>query len=164
MYFSMEYLYAPWREKYILGKKKGCSLCEYARDPSRDEENLVVYRGEHNFIVMNAFPYNVGHVVVAPYRHVSSLEDLRDEERNEMFSLVSEFIKRMKRLDTPPQGFNVGINLGKAAGAGLDTHLHVHIVPRWQGDTNFMTTTAETRVISLDLKKYYKLLRGMFNR
>lgn len=158
----MRYLYAPWRGRYILGKKEpGCFICKAVKEEN-DEKNLVLYRGKHTIVLMNRYPYNFGHVLVAPKRHVANFEDLTDEEALEIFHLVKKFIEGMKRLD-PPDGFNIGINLGKYAGASLEDHLHVHVVPRWKNDAAFMEILADTRVINFDIRESYQKLRKVFH-
>lgn len=158
---AMEHLWAPWRIKYIeKGIDKGCILCEKPSE-GKDEENLILYRGEHNFIVMNLYPYNAGHLMVAPYRHTAAIDELKGEERNEHFALVSRGVSVLKKV-MKPEGFNIGINSGRVAGAGVDKHIHTHIVPRWKGDTNFMPITADTSVINEALADTYKKLKKEF--
>jgi len=157
----MEQIWAPWRIEYILeAKKSGCILCQKPRE-DKDESNFILYRGETNFIILNAFPYNPGHLMVAPYRHAGHLEDLTEEESREHLDLVKLGIKLLTQVINPA-GFNIGMNLGKVAGAGIDDHLHTHIVPRWQGDTNFMPVVSNTRVLPEALAaNYSKLKSGM---
>ncbi len=156
----MKLLWAPWRIKYIKGisKNKGCFICDYVHGDD-DEGNLVLYRTEDSIALMNAYPYTNGHVMVAPKRHVASLTDLSPSELADLFSLVSLMLKALKQA-LNPHGFNVGINIGRSAGAGLEEHMHVHIVPRWFGDVNFMTTLADTRVINQSLKESYEEIRN----
>jgi len=141
-------LWAPWRIDYILAEKGGnCFLCDSFRaPPEQDDETLVLSRGERVFSVMNRYPYNTGHVMIAPVRHVPSLADLSPPECMELMEALNAHVEAMK-ASLGPDGFNVGINLGKAAGAGVEDHLHVHVVPRWVGDTNYMQVTAQTRVM-----------------
>ena len=155
----MEHLWAPWRTPYVKDNRKteGDIFAEIARG-SEDEANYVLARGKSCFALLNIFPYNTGHLMVVPYRATGALEDLSDDETLELMSML----KQMKAAITAafqPQGFNVGINLGAAAGAGIDQHLHVHLVPRWRGDSNFMTTTAETRVHPNDLAGVYAAIK-----
>ena len=159
----MEQIWAPWRMPYILqAEKGGCFLCEKPRE-EKDESNLILYRGKGNFIILNAFPYNPGHLMVAPYRHLGRLEDLTDVESEEHFSMIKLGVKLLTEVISPA-GFNIGVNLGKVAGAGLDDHIHTHIVPRWQGDTNFMPAVATTKVLPEALAETYKKLKdGMGN-
>lgn len=134
---------------YITSDKQreGCVFCQkLAQGPEQDRENYVLFRGQRAFVILNLYPYNNGHLMILPYEHVANLEDLPAEVQAEMMHLVSRFIKLM-RTAMNPDGFNVGINIGKAAGAGIDDHVHMHVVPRWQGDTNFMPVINEMRVI-----------------
>jgi ATP adenylyltransferase len=154
----METLWAPWRIDYILSKKpQGCIFCTKPRD-EKDLENLILYRGKHLFIIMNAFPYNNGHMMVVPYRHTSTLEGWSAEERVEMMALADLGVAVLK-MAMRPDGFNLGINMGQVAGAGIADHIHLHIVPRWNGDTNFMPVLSDTRVISEALTATYDKLR-----
>jgi ATP adenylyltransferase len=155
----MEYLWAPWRVEYIeRHAESGCILCQKPREDN-DEPNLILHRGEHNFIVMNAFPYNPGHLMIAPYRHVADLQDLTDGEANEHLDIVKDSLRLLKEV-MKPAGFNVGLNLGRVAGAGIADHLHTHIVPRWQGDTNFMPVLSDTKVMSEGLSALYHKLEA----
>ena len=157
----MEHIWAPWRIEYIQMKKtEGCVLCDKPGQSS-DAQNYILYRGDKNFIIMNTYPYNPGHLMIAPYRHIASLEQLTDEELNEHFEIVSRSIKILRQVFNP-SGFNIGINMGKVAGAGIDDHFHTHIVPRWQGDTNFMPVIADARVIPEALSETYEKLKGEF--
>lgn len=155
----MEHLWAPWRNLYVKDSQKneGNIFTAIAND-NDDEANYVLARGKACFAVLNIYPYNTAHLMVIPYRETGALEDLSDDELLEIMTML----KRMKAAITAafqPQGFNVGINLGAAAGAGIAQHLHVHLVPRWRGDANFMTTTAETRVHPNDLAGVYAAIR-----
>ena len=143
---------------YITGEKKpeGCVFCNAYKE-SKDENVLILHRGCHCFIIMNLFPYNNGHVMVIPYRHTSDVTSLTDEESQEMMKFVRLMTKAMKK-SLNPEGFNIGINVGKSGGAGIADHLHMHIVPRWTGDTNFMPVVSETRVISEHLESTYNKL------
>ena len=156
----MDYLWAPWRMEYILGKKKrGCFLCKKLKE-KKDKERLVLYQGQHVFVIMNKFPYTNGHLMVVPQRHCLNLEQLNTEELKELFELLKVSVRALK-ASLRPQGFNIGMNIGKMGGAGED-HLHLHIVPRWPGDTNFMPVLGETRVISEYLEETYEKLRSAF--
>ncbi len=126
-----------------------------------DAAHLILFRGQYCFIIMNSYPYNSGHLMVAPYRHVANLEDMNDEERNEQFELVSRSVAILKQV-LKADGFNIGMNLGRIAGAGIDKHIHTHIVPRWAGDTNFMPVTGDIKVVNEALKDTYKKLAGKF--
>ncbi len=141
-------LWAPWRIDYIRGiKDNECFLCEKsAVSPEHEEEELIIARGRHAFLVMNAYPYNSGHVLAAPYRHLPDLTDLNADETNEIMVLLLHMKGIQARL-MHPEGFNIGFNLGAAAGAGLKSHVHGHLVPRWTGDTNFMPVIGNTRVV-----------------
>ena len=155
----MEHLWAPWRNIYVKHPQeaKGDVFTQIAQS-SDDEAHYVLARGKSCFAVLNLYPYNTGHLMVIPYRATGVLEDLGDDELLELMTML----KRMKAAVTTaynPQGFNVGINIGAAGGAGIDSHLHVHLVPRWRGDSNFMTTTAETRVHPVDLATVYQTIR-----
>ena len=156
----MERLWAPWRIGYILSDKKedGCVFCN-AINSKNDEEKLVLYRSKHAFIIMNLYPYNAGHIMVVPNRHLDSPLKLTEEEQSDMFKLVNMGIDAIQKIMNP-DGFNLGMNLGRTAGAGIDDHIHIHIVPRWSGDTNFMSTTSDTKVISEALKETYFKLKG----
>ena len=157
----MEQIWAPWRIKYIqMEKPVGCILCEKPKE-NNDEQNYILYRGEKNFIIMNSFPYNPGHLMVSPYRHVASLEELTRNEIHEHFEIVSHAIEVLKQ-QFKPGGFNIGANIGKVAGTGIDDHFHSHIVPRWQGDTNCMPVISDTRVIPQALSDTYQKLKGKF--
>lgn len=159
----MKNLYAPWRYDYILKQKtKGCILCEKYK-ANADDEQLIVKRGKLAYILMNLYPYNNGHLMIAPYRHVANLVDLTQDELVEIIKLV-QLSEKVLRKVYQPDGFNVGINIGKAAGAGIDSHLHAHIVPRWNGDTNFLATFAETKVIPENIEEAYKKLKHAFER
>lgn len=156
----MPILFAPWRYQYIKstveGTRKACIFCEAVKKP--DDESLILYRGKKGYIIMNLYPYNTGHVMVVPYRHVASIEDLTDEEMLEMGILVKIAVRAIRRVYNP-HGFNIGINLGRVAGAGVEDHVHIHIVPRWNGDTNFMPVIAGVKVISQDVREAYKMLK-----
>ncbi|MFC1940409.1 HIT domain-containing protein [Chloroflexota bacterium] len=157
----MEYIWAPWRMEYIQMKKaEGCILCDKPGEDS-DVANYVLYRGGKNFVIMNRYPYNPGHLMVAPYRHVASLEEMTGEERHEHFDMVSRSIEVLRQAFNPG-GFNLGINLGKVAGAGIEAHIHTHIVPRWQGDTSCMLVLSDVRVVPEALAETYQKLKGEF--
>ena len=157
----MEQIWAPWRIKYIqMEKTEGCILCDKPRE-SNDTSNYILYRGNRNFIIMNSYPYNPGHLLIAPYSHVASLEELTDEERNEHFAIVSRSVGLLREVFNPG-GFNIGINMGRVAGAGIEDHFHTHIVPRWQGDTNFMPVISDVRVVPEALAETYAKLKGKF--
>ena len=157
----MEKIWAPWRIEYIqMEKPEGCILCDKPKQKD-DVANYILYRGEKNFVILNSYPYNPGHLMIAPYRHVANLDELTDEERREHFEIVSRSIKIVRQVFNP-RGFNIGINIGKVAGAGIEDHVHTHIVPRWQGDTNFMPVIADLRVVPEALAETYEKLKGRF--
>lgn len=157
----MKHLWAPWRIDYIKGEKTpGCILCDKPGE-KKDRDNLILARGKHAFVMMNLYPYNNGHLMVSPYRHVNTLEALSDTITTEMMRLMKKSLAVLRKTHKP-DGFNMGLNLGKAAGAGIEEHLHFHIVPRWGGDTNFMTVTPEVRVIPEDIRETYRQLKRHF--
>jgi ATP adenylyltransferase len=154
----LDKLWAPWREKFILCEKEpGCFLCRTAKE-AKDEENLILLRGDKCFVILNRYPYNNGHLMVAPYRHVGKLESLKDEELLELLKL-SQLCAKIVKAGLKPHGLNMGMNLGKVSGAGVADHLHLHIVPRWTGDTNFMPILAETKLVSVGLRQTYRRLK-----
>lgn len=155
----MERLWAPWRSHYVAnaGKPNGCFLCTEPHSVN-DRESLILSRGPKTFVILNRFPYNSGHLLIAPYRHVKDWEVLDNEELLEIGLQAQKMVTALKKV-FKPQGFNVGLNLGGPAGAGLPGHLHVHIVPRWQGDTNFMPVVGDTKVISEGLLNTWGKLR-----
>ncbi len=157
----MKQLWSPWRLDYILAdKQEGCFLCEAVQaDVEQDRTNLVVYRGERAFLVLNRYPYNNGHLMAVPYHHTAGLELLTREELNEVMALTVLAVRALREA-MQPDGFNIGYNIGKVAGAGLKDHVHCHIVPRWNGDTNFMPVIGETRVIPQSLESAYDQMRA----
>lgn len=163
----MERLWTPWRMTYIKGLDQpsdACFLCEHPkRDPGEDAANLVLVRGSHTFVVLNLFPYNTGHLMVAPYLHTGRYQDLPAETRLEMDRFVAVALDAIE-AEYHPQGFNVGMNLGRVAGAGVPDHVHMHVVPRWGGDANFMTTVGETKVLPESLEQTYARLQPRFQR
>jgi ATP adenylyltransferase len=153
----MQNLWAPWRIEYILGKREPyCIFCPEG-DGLSDEARLILHRGQHVMVMMNKYPYNNGHLLVAPWRHVSSLLDLNDAERLELLQWVTRCTAILTKVMNP-NGFNIGMNLGAEAGAGVEEHLHFHVVPRWRGDTNFMTVFADVRSIPEHLQQTYAKL------
>ncbi len=151
----MDKLWSPWRSNYIdsfkdrTGDEK-CVFCDSESKDIADETSLIVHKGKYCFVMLNLYPYNNGHLMVIPYRHISSFAELTDEEKLEIMELEGLMIKALEAV-MKPQGFNLGANIGKAAGAGIDQHLHFHILPRWMGDTNFMPALGEVKIISQDL-------------
>jgi ATP adenylyltransferase len=157
----MKRLWAPWRVSYIREPSpKGCIFCSKPGE-NKDTENLILYRGKNNFVIMNAFPYNPGHLMVVPYRHLGKIEDISPEERIEHYELVSRAVGILRSC-SGTENFNIGMNLGRAAGAGIADHIHTHIVPRWNGDNNFMPVLAEARVISESIAEIYTRLKVLF--
>jgi ATP adenylyltransferase len=168
---TVDNLWAPWRLEYVRGPKPpGCPLCAIPANGD-DEAMLLVQRGEHMYVVLNLYPYNAGHMMVVPYRHVANLEDLTPEESREGQELLAQAIRVSRGAFGPkgddgahgPGGFNVGLNLGSAAGAGIPDHLHWQLVPRWNGDTNFMPVMADIRVMGQSLNTTWRLLRDAWH-
>lgn len=165
----MERLWAPWRMDFILGKSGGeagddsasCILCNVLRETD-GPENLVLFRGKHAYVIMNKYPYANGHLMVVPLRHVRDMEALEPGEGTEIFHLAQKCVEVL-REKVGAHGFNVGLNLGRAAGAGIDEHLHMHIVPRWEGDHNFMPVLGDVRVIPEHIEETYGHLRAAFS-
>ena len=156
-------LYAPWRSDYVSGEKiEGCVFCHISKH--HDDAKLhVLHRDEHCFVVMNRYPYTPGHFMIIPHHHTDALEALSDEVWLHMSTLAKQGVKLLKEV-LPAQGVNIGMNLGGAAGAGIAEHVHMHLVPRWRGDTNFITSIGETRVYSSDFDKIYqKILAAVPN-
>lgn len=161
----MDRLWSPWRAKYIASgvdsEGQGCVFCRIAADPEHDEDNFVLHRAEHAFIVLNLYPYITGHLMVVPYLHTSEFDSVPKEITGELMDLAKRSQTALREVYSP-SGFNLGMNLGAAGGAGIADHMHIHLLPRWSGDTNFMTTVAETRVLPEDLKTTYSKLRTKF--
>ncbi len=154
-----EILYAPWRTEYITHEKiEGCVFCHIVAHPEKDEELGVLYRAKYSFVVMNKYPYTPGHFMVIPNRHIDNLENLEEATWLEIARLTKRGVKLLKDV-LNAEGVNIGMNLGAAAGAGIAEHIHMHLVPRWQRDTNFITTIGNTRVYSTDFYKIYQKLR-----
>lgn len=157
----MERLWAPWRLEYVTREKsEGCIFCQKPL-VGDDQAVHIVRRGSRAFVMLNAYPYNNGHIMVAPYAHLADLEELPPETLYEMMDLTQQCTRALKTVFRP-DGLNLGFNLGAAAGAGIKDHLHLHLVPRWQGDTNFMPVLADVRVIPQSLEQSYKLLVEAF--
>ncbi|MCH8027907.1 MAG: HIT domain-containing protein [candidate division Zixibacteria bacterium] len=158
---SDEKLWAPWRAGFILSKKeKGCIFCRRLKEKD-SVKNLIVYRGKKALVILNKFPYNAGHTMIVPIRHVGQIEKLKADEGAEFFELLKKTVVIIKKI-LKPTSMNLGMNLGKASGAGVPGHLHMHIVPRWTGDTNFMPIIGKTKVVSIPLEPIYKKLRKEF--
>lgn len=158
----MDYLWTPWRYAYITsaakndGKPDGCVFCELPKLP--DEEAKIVYRGQHCFVILNSFPYTSGHVMVVPFAHLDELQKLPEIAAQEMMALSQKMEGVLRQVYTP-DGINLGMNIGRAAGAGIAGHVHMHVLPRWVGDTNFMTVTGESRVLPEALEETWKRIR-----
>lgn len=158
----MQNIWAPWRMQYILQEKEeGCIFC--LEKEKKDHEAHILYRGNHSFVMINKFPYSNGHLLIAPYQHVKDLECLNQDELLDMLELIKVSTGILKDA-LNSDGFNIGANLGRVAGAGVENHLHFHIVPRWDGDTNFMPILSETRVISEHLEDTFNKLIPGFRR
>jgi ATP adenylyltransferase len=157
----MENIWAPWRIDYILGPKPDeCILC-LPEDSQKDEQRLILCRAEHCFVIMNRFPYTNGHLMVAPYRHLANLVDLTPAEGHEIMDFVQHCTRIIKEVFRP-DGVNIGMNIGEAAGAGIEEHIHFHVVPRWNGDCSFMAVLGDTTVIPEYLGSAYKRLKPYF--
>ena len=163
----MDRLWSPWRYEYIASSDAanpgtdGCVFCKLRDDPERDEANFVIHRASHNFIVLNIYPYISGHLLIVPYEHVGELDAATKETTDQLMDLTKRSQTALRDVYLPT-GFNVGMNLGRSGGAGIVDHIHIHIMPRWVGDTNFMSTVGETRVIPEDLSTTYEKLRTRF--
>jgi ATP adenylyltransferase len=161
----LDRLWSPWRAQYIASGADSlpgeCVFCHIARDSEHDEENLVLYRGPLAFIVLNLYPYISGHLMVVPYLHTAEFDSTPKEITDEMMDLTKSGQAALREVYSPA-GFNIGMNLGAVAGAGVADHIHIHVLPRWAGDTNFMTTVGQTRVLPEDLATTYTKLRGKF--
>jgi ATP adenylyltransferase len=153
---TLDIIYTPWRYQYVSNvdnKGDGCVFCDKAA-ASDDRKSLILKRGVHCFVMLNLYPYTSGHLMVAPYKHTGTIEDLTPEALSEMMALVVESMQAIRDA-FGPDGFNVGINMSRVAGAGIKDHVHTHVVPRWAGDSNFMPITADTRVLPCDLETVY---------
>lgn len=159
----MDYLWSPWRYKYVsqAAPTDACIFCAAAA--GNDQETLVVHRAEHNFVILNRFPYTTGHLMIAPYRHVAMLCEADQETAAEMMLLAREAEKHLRALYRP-EGLNAGMNLGECAGAGVAGHIHMHVLPRWCGDSNFMTVIGETRVLPEELATTWTRLREAWRK
>jgi ATP adenylyltransferase len=162
----MKRLLSPWRSVYIQsfqgGKKiKGCLFCRIAKEHD-DAKNLIVWRGKECFVVMNRYPYNNGHIMVVPYMHTSSMGKLTDKTNVEVMKTAAQCMQALQK-NSKPDGFNFGANLGRAAGAGIANHVHFHLVPRWNGDTNFIPVLADVKIVSEDIQKSWKKLKLFFD-
>ncbi len=161
----MKKIWAPWRLEYIKNAEKinqeGCIFCDFpAEKPATDRKNLILFRGKKSFIIMNKYPYNNAHLMVVPYQHTACFEKLDSEEKLDLMDLLQKALDGL-RGSFSPHGFNIGMNLGRVAGAGIDEHLHFHIVPRWNGDTNFMPVIGQTKIISAGLQETWDSLHSV---
>lgn len=162
----MKRLWAPWRMEYILDEKKhgSCLFCHISQaKKANDRKNLILYRGKNCFVVLNKYPYNNGHLMVVPYFHTPTFDGLDDDVLFDLMKTQKISVDMIKKAMNP-DGFNLGLNFGKVAGAGMESHMHMHIVPRWTGDTDSMPIIAETRVMPEHLMKTYNKLRGLFKK
>ena len=163
----MDRLWSPWRYEYIASSdaanpdSSGCVFCKLRDDRDKDEGNFVIHRASHNFIVLNIYPYISGHLLIVPYQHIGELDAAAKETTDELMDLTKRSQTALRDA-YQPTGFNIGMNLGRSAGAGIVDHIHIHILPRWTGDTNFMSTVGDTRVIPEDLSTTYEKLRTRF--
>jgi len=161
----MDILWSPWRNQYVTAEERqlGCVFCRLAQGEGEefDASHFVLFRGQSNFIVLNLFPYNTAHLMIIPYAHLAILSDVAKETTDEMMDLAKR-AQEIIQIEYKPDGYNLGMNLGKAAGAGVAEHLHLHVMPRWSGDANFMTTIGETRVLSESLPDTYRRLKKHF--
>lgn len=161
----MDRLWAPWRSEYIASSEtadsdpKTCIFCELHSDPNKDEERFVLHRAAYNFVALNLYPYISGHLLIIPYEHTGDLASAAKETTDELMDLTKRAQSALREV-YQPHGFNVGMNLGRPAGAGIADHIHIHMLPRWNGDTNFMTAVGQTRVLSEALTTTYQKLRG----
>jgi ATP adenylyltransferase len=160
----MDYLWSPWRYQYVTTAEKapGCIFCELPAQ-QRDRENYIVFRGRLNFVILNRYPYTSGHLMVVPYQHAPSLALVAEETLAEMILLARQAESHL-RANYHPDGLNMGINIGKAGGAGVAGHIHMHVLPRWIADANFMTSVGETRVLPEDLLLTYEKLSGAWTQ
>jgi ATP adenylyltransferase len=156
----MDHLWTPWRFQYISTgpQKKECVFCSILKDGvDHDQENLILKRARHNFVILNRFPYTSGHLLIVLYRHIADLTETSTEEKTEIIELASECESALREI-YHPEGFNIGFNLGKCAGAGVECHLHMHLVPRWVGDSNMVSVLSQTRIIPEELETTYRKL------
>jgi ATP adenylyltransferase len=158
----LDYIWSPWRYRYVAGDRKpeGCVFCAIA-SASEDEDNLIVFRGSHNFVVLNLYPYTSGHIMVVPYSHTAELGSLDEDTAGELMRLTRAAEKHLRALYRP-DGLNLGMNLGAAAGAGIAGHLHMHVLPRWVADANFISVIGETRVLPEELNVTWRRLHDAF--
>ena len=158
----MDYLWSPWRYQYVQKATgvEGCIFCRFAAE-QKDDENYLVHRARRNFVMLNLYPYTTGHLMIVPYEHVATLDGAAGETLEEMILLARDAQRHLGEI-YKPNGFNLGMNVGESAGAGIAGHIHMHVLPRWSGDTNFMTTIGETRVLPEDLAVTFEKLSKAF--
>jgi ATP adenylyltransferase len=159
----VDHLWSPWRYRYLTESREGlaCIFCEMAAS-KEDDKNLIVYRGAYNFVVLNRFPYSSGHLMVVPFAHAAQLNMIEESAAAELMQLTRAAEGHLRTI-YQPQGLNIGMNIGQSAGAGIAAHIHMHVLPRWFGDSNFMTTIGETRVLPEDLAVTWQKLNGAFS-
>jgi ATP adenylyltransferase len=157
----MDILWSPWRYQYIAGDAKpdACVFCSILNNSAGDEDNFILKRAEFNFVILNAYPYGPGHLMIIPYEHISALDEAGKATRDEMMELTTQAQAAISEAYSP-DGINLGMNMGRAAGAGVDAHIHMHLLPRWVGDASFMTAIAETRTMAETLRMTYQKLKG----
>lgn len=159
-----EILFAPWRADFVLGEKEeGCPLCNALKADHDSVENLVLHRAEHCFVLMNKYPYNTGHLMVCPKRHFGQFDELTTDEAGELMELLRLSVGLVKQI-VKPHSFNLGMNIGSGSGAGIPEHIHMHIVPRWHGDTSFMAVVGKTKVVSVAQDRVYESLLREFTK
>ena len=158
----MDRLWNPWRYQYITRENRpdGCIFCDLPKEQN-DEATLIIHRGRFNYIILNRFPYTTGHLMVVPFQHTDSLQGIDEEAAQEMFTLVRTADQKLREV-YHPKGMNLGMNLGEAAGAGIAEHIHMHVLPRWIGDANFLTVIGETRILPEELSETYRKLKAAF--
>jgi len=158
----LDIIYTPWRYEYVsnVDKRPSCIFCDRVKE-NEDKKNFILHRGEKCFVILNLYPYTTGHLMIAPYEHLPSIEDLDAHTLAEMMELCKKSMKAI-RAAFQPEGFNIGINISRVAGAGIVDHVHMHVVPRWAGDSNFMAVVASTRVLPCDLDQVYNALSKSF--
>ncbi|MCK4835918.1 MAG: HIT domain-containing protein [Candidatus Aminicenantes bacterium] len=159
----MKFLSAPWRWDFIIqiGKQKGCLFCKALQ--SDQKSSLICYRGKRYFVILNKYPYSTGHLMIVPNQHISSPHEIAPEESTEMWDLMNKSIRILKK-NLHPDGFNIGMNIGQSAGAGIKDHFHLHIVPRWTGDANYMAVIGDTKVLSYKLDEILNILKKEFSQ
>jgi ATP adenylyltransferase len=158
----LDRLWNPWRYQYVTKEKKSdsCIFCDLPR-VGNDEETLIVHRAKHNYVILNRYPYTTGHLMVVPYQHTDTLQGIDEATAEELFSLIRAAERKIRDVYRP-KGINIGMNLGEAAGAGIAEHIHMHLLPRWIGDANFLTVIGETRILPEELSETYRKLKAVF--